>query len=200
MTNDAGLPSTDCAFDHPETRKAWQRARRRVAGGLVVFVLLTITALALTGLYAQDIRRAGAGVVPALFFGLVAPGALYAYIGSLRRLRRMRKVLQANPWKHRDALSKQAGTKDPNGVPVRLMTREGGWSRPLTARNPLRWYRWDPAMENGVWLAGSPASGAVVAMPGGRGLMTLERHHRDVVSPRRPDRRDLKSKDAPPVG
>ncbi|MGX1886444.1 hypothetical protein [Streptomyces sp. NPDC055287] len=200
MTHHGPVPPTGCAFDHPQTREAWQRARRRVVGGLVAFVLLTLTALAVTGLYAPQIRRAGAGLAPALFFGLALPCALYAYMGSLRRLRRMRKVLRENPWKYREALGRQAGTKDPNGVPVRLMTREGGWSRPLTARNPLRWYRWDPEMENGVWLAGSPASGAVVALPGGRGLMTLERHQRDVVPPRRPERRGIKSTDAPQSG
>ncbi|MGW7055551.1 hypothetical protein [Streptomyces sp. NPDC054887] len=194
MTHDAGLPPTAPAFDHPETRQAWRRARRRVAGGLVALLLLTLTALALAGLYAQEIRDAGAGVVPALFCGLVVPCALYSYVGSLRRLRRMRHVLRAHPWQHREGCRKEAGVRDPGGVPVRLMTREGGWSRQLTARNPLRWNRWDPAMEHGVWLAGSPASGAVVALPGGRGLMTLDRRPRDVVSPRRPDRRDTVGK------
>ncbi|OEJ26256.1 hypothetical protein AR457_19155 [Streptomyces agglomeratus] len=201
MPYDVPLPPAGCAFDHTETRKAWQSARRRVAGGLVVCVLLTLTALAVTGLYAPQIRRAGAGVVPALFFGLLLPCALYSSIGSLRRLGRMRAVLRDNPWQSRAALRRQQGTRDPGGVPVQLMTREGGWSRALTARDPLRWYRWDPAMENGVWMAGSPASGAVVALPGGRGpMLTLERRRRDVVPPRRPQRRDLKSADAPPAG
>lgn len=200
MTYDVPVPPAGCAFDHTETRRAWQSARRRVVGGLVVLVLLTLTALAVTGLYAPQIRRAGAGVVPALFFGLLLPCALYSYAGSLRRLGRMRGVLRDNPWQRREALRRQQGTRDPGGVPVQLMTSEGGWSRALTARDPLRWYRWDTAMENGVWMAGSPARGAVVALPGGRGAMTLERRRPDVVPPRRPQRRDLRSTGAPPAG
>jgi hypothetical protein len=154
-----------------------------VAGGLVVFIVVISVAFALVGTYATQIDLAGAGVLPALFFGIVLPCGLYAYIGSLRRLGRMRKVLQSNPWKYRAAARKHPRARESQGIALQLKAKDGDeWGRVMTARNPLRWYRWDPAMEQGIWLAGVATTGAVIALPGGRGLMTLERGYWDSAS------------------
>ncbi|MGW8379371.1 hypothetical protein [Streptomyces sp. ODS28] len=175
MTQNIPVPSGTCAFEHEGTRRAWHRARRRVVLRMLCFLTAGCAALILTGVYAGTIRSAGAGVVPAVFFGIVVPAGLYAYINALLRLRRIRRILRAHPWKARGG-ARRLPERDPNGVAVQFLTELGEWSRVFTARDPLRWYRWDPAMEQGVWLAGSARSddGAVLALPGGTGLMTLQ--------------------------
>ncbi|MBT2397841.1 hypothetical protein J7E96_20735 [Streptomyces sp. ISL-96] len=191
MTPDAQIPPDQRAFDHAPTRQAWRRARLRVAGGLVVLIMVTLVAFGLVGTYETQIRLAGAGLLPALFFGIVLPAGLYAYIGSLRRLGRMRKVLQSNPWKFRAAARKHPHAREAKGVAVQLKAKEGEeWGQVMAARNPLRWYRWDPAMEQGIWLAGVATTGAVIALPGGRGLMTLERDYWGSASGRRRSEHD----------
>jgi hypothetical protein len=165
-----------------------------VAGGLIVLIVVTLVAFALVGEYATQIRLAGAGVLPALFFGIVLPSGLGAYIGSLRRLGRMRKVLQSHPWKYRAAARKHPKHPPPWGsdsVAVQLKAKDGDeWGQVMTARNPLRWYRWDPAMGQGIWLAGDATTGAVIALPGGRGLMTLEPRNRDSAPGQRRSKQD----------
>lgn len=52
------------------------------------------------------------------------------------------------------------------------------WSRTMAARNPLRWNRWDTSMTHGAWYAGDPERGGVLALPGGDGLMTVQRRAR----------------------
>ncbi|MGP3999383.1 hypothetical protein [Streptomyces sp. 8N706] len=183
MAPDTPVPSTPYAFDHRGTRRAWHRARRRVATGLVAFVGVTLALAVLTSLYAEPIRSARAGVVPALFFGIVVPAGLYSYIGSLRRLNRMRKVLRSGPWRLGEGARKQPGVVDSRGVPIQLITLRGDWSKGYTARNPLRWYRWDKAMEKGVWTAGNPTFGGVIALPGGEGLMTMEQRAPSAPTP-----------------
>ncbi|HEV7628345.1 MAG TPA: hypothetical protein VGO89_17760 [Streptomyces sp.] len=49
------------------------------------------------------------------------------------------------------------------------------WSQSKSARSPLRWNRWDESMQRGVWYAGDVEIGGVLAPPGGRGLMTVQR-------------------------
>jgi hypothetical protein len=61
----------------------------------------------------------------------------------------------------------------------------------MRARNPLRWNRWDAAMESGAWFAGDPAFGGVIALPGGRGLMALERRSQMSVDDFREIGRDV---------
>lgn len=188
MTSMPQVPLDKCAFDHPPTRLAWRRARLRVTAGLVVLVVVTVVVLAVVGTYKTQIDLGGkrASFLPALYFGLVLPTGLYVYIGSLRRLSRIRKVLRANPWQYRAAARKHPHARNSQGVAVQLKAKEGDeWGRAMGARNPLRWYRWDAAMEQGVWLAGVASIGAVIALPGGQGLMTLQRDYWDSASGRR---------------
>lgn len=188
MTYDARVPMDKSAFDHPETRQAWHRARRRVRAGLVALLLATVGVLWLIGAFPDwfDTRRST--LAPALFFGLFLPTALFSYISTLRRLRRMRTVLESHPWQHRESARKCLRARESQGVAVELMNEDGSWSPAMAARNPLRWYRWVKSMEHGLWLAGRPSQGAVIALPGGRGLMTLEPGYDARLAQRRPDR------------
>lgn len=177
-TETVPLPMTKCAFDHPGTRQAWRRARLRIIAGAVLFTILALAVLVLTGVYTYEIDASGWDRGVAVFFGIVVPGAVVSYVSSLRRLGRMRKVLRSHPWKHREGARRAVHVVDSQGIPVQLLKSDGEWSRVATARNPLRWYRWNRAMERGVWLAGSAGAGGVLALPGGNGLMEIKRHQR----------------------
>ena len=194
MTQNTPVPSGTCAFEHEGTRLAWLRARRRVVLRMLCFLAVGFAALILTGVYAEQIRSAGAGRIPAVFFGIVVPVGLYAYTSALLRLRRIRRVLRAHPWKERGG-ARRLPERDPNGVAVQFLTEHGEWSRTFTARNPLRWYRWDPAMEKGAWLAGSVRSddGAVLALPGGTGLMSLQQRLERTPAASRKEQRRVKT-------
>jgi hypothetical protein len=179
MTHDPQVPLSKYAFDHPETRLTWHRARRRVAARFFVCMILLLALLVVLSFYAAETKKGG---LPAfailLLLGLGMPCTLYAYIGSLLRLRRMRKVMRSYPWEHRASARKESHVQEIYGVPVQLKTGDGDddWTQIMRARNPLRWNRWDAAMESGAWFAGDPAFGGVIALSGGRGIMALERH------------------------
>ncbi|MGW0550017.1 hypothetical protein [Streptomyces altiplanensis] len=175
------MPLIKCAFDDPGTRTAWRRARRRVVGRFIACLIVSLALLVLLSLYATDTKKGGlAGLGIALFLGLVVPCMLYVYIGSLLRLRRIRRVLRSYPWELRAAARKHPHVSESYGVAAQVKTGNGDddWSPAMLSRNPLRWNRWDTAMESGAWFAGDPAFGGVVALPGGSGLMTFERRSR----------------------
>ncbi|WP_314176890.1 hypothetical protein [Streptomyces winkii] len=192
------LPLTGVAFDHEGTQAAWKSARRRVLLKLWLWSGLLIAALALSGVLAEvrwgDGSARGDNSVGGLI-GAVAvlayPFALYTCCGALSRLRKARSILEAYPWRSFPAVRKLSGTKEPRGVPVQLRLPEGTepdggkstyededgslWSQSMSARNPLRWNRWDERMETGAWYAGNVEIGGVLALPGGSGLMTVQR-------------------------
>ena len=60
----------------------------------------------------------------------------------------------------------------------------------MRAINPLQRKRWTGAMEHGAWFAGDPEFGGVIAEPGGRELMTLERGSRTPLEEYRAIARD----------
>ncbi len=175
---DPQVALTKFAFDHPETRLDWYRARRRVAARFLVCMILLLSVVVVLSVHAAETKKGGLpGLGLLLTLTLVLPCILYVYIGSLLRLRRMRTVLQSWPWEPRASVRKDPHVQDAAGVPVQLKTGDGDddWTQVMRARNPLRWNRWDEAMESGAWFAGDPAFGGVIALPGGRGLMVLER-------------------------
>jgi hypothetical protein len=132
--------------------------------------------------------------------------ALYACRGALARLRRARAVLEAYPWRPIPAVRRVTGTKESQGVPVQFRLPDGEapgsdenayvdddgslWSQTMAARSPLRWNRWDESMTHGAWYAGDPGLGGVLALPGGHGLMTVQRRTQVLTMARESARTD----------
>jgi hypothetical protein len=76
-------------------------------------------------------------------------------------------------------------------LPVQIKAdANGDWSKTMRAVNPLQRRRWTGAMEQGAWFAGDPEFDGVIAVPGGRDLMTLERGSRTPVEEYRGIARD----------
>ncbi|NLU76546.1 hypothetical protein HCC61_28645 [Streptomyces sp. HNM0575] len=212
------VPLTKVAFDHPETRSEWKATRRRVRLKLSLWSVLLVGALTLCGLLAE-VRWAAPTArsdnsVGGLIGGVGILGyvfALYTCCGALSRLRKARSILEAYPWRRFPAVRRLSG-KDPAGVPVQFRLAERGeepgrgdsssaddvyvdddgtvWSQSMSARNPLRWNRWNESMERGAWYAGDVAIGGVLALPGGSGLMTVQRRMQVLSMDRQPGRTD----------
>ncbi|MCH6162957.1 hypothetical protein [Streptomyces marispadix] len=191
-------PLAKVAFDDLDTQTVWKATRRRVRLRLWLWSALLVAALALSGLLA-DVRWDDGGArgdnsVGGVVGGLAVlgyPFALYTCCGALSRLRRARSVLEAYPWQSIPAARKLSGTKEARGVAVQLRLPGGAhpgggesayadedgtlWSQSLSARDPLRWNRWATGLEEGAWFAGDVERGGVLALPGPRGLMTVQR-------------------------
>ncbi len=174
-------PSAEAAFGDAGTRKAWAAARRRVRWRFTSWSVLCLAGFAGCCVLASDQQRARSEGGPAGLIGAVSLLAyvcvLYACLGALRRLRKARAVLERHPWQDVPAVRRLSGTPESKGVPVQfrfVLEADGGqWTPSVVARNPLRWNRWDSAMEQGAWLAGGEGPMGVLALPGGQGLMTV---------------------------
>jgi hypothetical protein len=181
VSADLQVPSGRAAFEHGATWNAWSAARRRVRwrfalwsgvclGGLVAGSVVTS--------FGVPTRGGGLGGAIGGISLLSYVCVLYACLGALRRLRKARRVMEEHPWQSVPAVRRLSGTPEAKGVPVQFRfvpEAEGGeWSPTFVARNPLRWNRWDDAMSQGAWLAGGEGPTAVLALPGGHGLMTLQ--------------------------
>ncbi|MDI3403853.1 hypothetical protein [Streptomyces cavernicola] len=195
MPSAVQVPPDACAFDHAATRRHWQRARLRAGAMLPLVVLLLLATLTVMGLLGDRqesppmwMRIAGFVCVVAAPFVFAA--ALYS-LGPVLRLRRIRRVLREYPWEYRAAVRPCPGVKDVMALPVQLRTEPGGdWSKAMRAINPLQRKRWTGAMEQGAWFAGDPELGGVIAEPGGRELMSLERGRRTPLDEYRAIARD----------
>ncbi|SCK33006.1 hypothetical protein [Streptomyces sp. WMMB 322] len=203
MESEPRLPLAAVAFDDPATQATWKATRRRVVLKLSLWSVLFVAAFVVSGVFAEvrlsegDGGRYGrggnsvGGLIGAVAV-LAYPFALYTCCGALSRLRKARSVLEAYPWRSLPAVRKLTGTKEAMGVPVQFgLPDDAGaeaadesayvdddgsvWSQTMSARNPLRWNRWDESMERGAWFAGDIELGGVLALPGGRGLMTVQR-------------------------
>lgn len=182
------LPLGKCAFEHPHTRAGWTAARRKTRRSLALWGVLWLAlfvALSLLGAQghlgdgkARQNVMGGVPVVTLLVYLVFA----YRRISSLRCLGRMRRVLEAHPWRPIPA-ARAAGGKDVLGVAVQLRRPEpapgdagdgDGWTAARTARNPLERRRWPAAMEHGAWYAGDLEGPGVLALPGGDELMSVE--------------------------
>lgn len=177
------LPPDGAAFGHTGTRDAWTAARRRVRWRFTLWSVLCLAGFAVCCVLAAgqgSSSRSDGGIA-----GLIGAASLlsyvfvlYACLGALRRLRKARDVLQENPWQPVASVRKATGITAATGVPVQFAfipgAPGGDWTRPVVARNPLRWNRWDGAMEHGAWLAGGRGPMTVLALPGGQGLMTID--------------------------
>ncbi|MFC7303473.1 hypothetical protein ACFQVC_04490 [Streptomyces monticola] len=189
MTSAVQVPPDKCAFDDPQTRRNWQRARLRAGAVLPLVVILLLATVTVMGLLGDRQGTEPMWMRIAGFACLVAAPFIFAFalysVGPVLRLRRIRKVLRAYPWEYVTAVRRCPGVKDTMALPVQLRNAtdgsdggdgtDGGWSRTMRAVNPLQRKRWTGALEDGAWFAGDPEFGGVLAEPGGRELMTLER-------------------------
>jgi hypothetical protein len=191
------VPPTEAAFDAPGTQAAWRSVRRRIMIKLWLWSVLFLAALALSGAFV-DVRLGDEGARGGNSLGgligavavLLYPFALYTCCGALSRLRKAREILEVYPWRALPAVRKLTGTTEATGVPVQFRLPDGAdvaasedayvdddgsvWSQSMSARNPLRWNRWDASMERGAWFAGDLETGGVLALPGGSGLMSVQ--------------------------
>ncbi|MFJ9131338.1 hypothetical protein ACIRJS_45425 [Streptomyces sp. NPDC102340] len=182
------LPLEKRAFDHPETRRNWRRARRRARRTVALEVIGLLVFLAVVGLLNDGPRSKPVWMRVVLLVCVIATPFVIAFVlyslGPILRLRRIRRVLRDHPWEYCEAVRPCPGAKDVMGVLVQLRTDSGdGWSGTMRAINPLRRKRWSGEMEQGAWFAGSLEAGGVIAVPGGCDLMTLE--HESLGSGRR---------------
>ncbi|MGW6907667.1 hypothetical protein [Streptomyces sp. NPDC054940] len=103
---------------------------------------------------------------------------LYLYVSSLRSLRRIRRVLEAHPWRPIPGARRQPLLKDAIGVPIRLqqnaVTEAAQSDGFMSARGTVHPRRWPEAMEYGAWHAGDIQGHGVLALPGGTDLMEVE--------------------------
>ncbi|MEU1849496.1 hypothetical protein ABZ499_09495 [Streptomyces sp. NPDC019990] len=184
---DVPAPLYKCAFDHPETRVAWEKARRNAArGGWVwhfLYALSWVVCFAFSANASSEIaKERAAGAIVLVSFVYMA--LLYLRRDAMGSLKRIRRVLEQHPWQHIPAAHRPDGVKDVTGVPVQLRYREGEELTGLmSARNPLHRRRWPDELEHGAWYAGEVwrAGGArkrgfgVLAVPGGGELMEVSR-------------------------
>lgn len=185
-------PPDGAAFGHGETRKVWAAARRRVRWRFALWSVLCLGGFAVgcvvTAYEGPAAREGGLGGGIGAVSLLTYLCVLYACLGALRRLRQARDVLRSCPWQPVPAVRRLTGTSESKGVPVQFRwspENEGGeWSRSVVARNPLRWNRWDDAMQHGAWFASGTGPLGVLALPGGQGLMTVQMRTRIAASGR----------------
>jgi len=180
MTLPVQVPSDKCAFDHPDTRRNWQLARLRAGAALPLVVMLLLATLVVMGMLGdrpttQPMWMRVAGFVCVVAAPFVFALTLYS-LGPVLRLRRIRRVLREYPWAYCSSIRPCPGVKDTMALPVRLRTdADGDWLRTMRAINPLQRKRWTGELEHGAWFAGDPEFGGVIAAPGARDFMTLER-------------------------
>ncbi|MFG2552357.1 hypothetical protein [Streptomyces sp. NPDC048581] len=101
---------------------------------------------------------------------------LYVYVSALRSLKRIRRLLEAHPWRPIPGAHRHTALKDISGVPVRLQldveaAKSGSF---MSARGAVHRRRWPEAMEYGAWHAGDVEGHGVLALPGGTDLMEVE--------------------------
>lgn len=173
------------AFDHPATRTAWERERRRAKRrGWVWHFLYFLSWVVFGALHAN---ASGSLAKERIAGGIVLVTFVYLSVIYLRRdvmgsLNRMRRVLEQYSWQAIPAAHRSSDVKDLNGVPVRLRYLEGEELTGLmSARKPTRRRHWPESLEHGAWYAGEVRWEAdraqrgygVLAVPGGDELLEV---------------------------
>ncbi|MDO0913248.1 hypothetical protein QQM39_21085 [Streptomyces sp. DT2A-34] len=125
---DAHAPLHKCAFDHPETRAAWEKARSKAKRGRWIwhslYALSWVAYFVLFGnLSSENAKERAAGGIVLVSFGYLT--LLYLRRDVMGSLKRIRRVLEQHPWQPIPAAHRPDGVKDVMGVPVQLRYREG---------------------------------------------------------------------------
>jgi hypothetical protein len=114
-------------------------------------------------------------IVSLTFFAYLV--ILYLDVSALRSIKRIRRILEAAPWRPIPAARKHPLLKDASGVPVQLQLGAAGEADELSglmsARGSVHRRRWPEAMEQGAWYAGDVEGHGVLALPGGTRLMEV---------------------------
>ncbi|MBA4864444.1 hypothetical protein H1V43_24440 [Streptomyces sp. PSKA54] len=178
------VPLGKVSFDHPGTRNAWVKARRRVIARLTLWTILWVTSSLAPSLLQEfdvismsDTVEGVLGLIVSLtFFAYLV--ILYLDVSALRSIKRIRRILEAAPWRPIPAARKHPLLKDASGVPVQLQLGAAGetdeLSGVMSARGSVRRRRWPEAMEQGAWYAGDVEGHGVLALPGGTQLMEVQ--------------------------
>jgi hypothetical protein len=106
---------------------------------------------------------------------------LYLYVSALRSLKRIRRILEAHPWRPIPGAHRHPRLKDASGVPIQLQLsvaadpkKSGGF---MSARGTVHRRRWPEAMEQGAWYAGDVEGHGVLTLPGGTDLLEVQPRH-----------------------
>ncbi|MDT0378838.1 hypothetical protein RM572_08625 [Streptomyces sp. DSM 42041] len=201
-------PPHATAFAHPETRAAWEGTRNRIRVRFLLWSLLFVGLFALSVVLnataETDYVKRGSNQLGPAIGGLALLWyvfVLYSCLGALSRVKKARKVLEVCPWRQ-VAVRKAPGGKDGTGVTVQIGLSggtppasgdESAWSPTMAARDPRRYNRWDPQLEQGAWFAGEPGVYGVLALPGGAGPMNAQRSQANLSGERTTPGRDLES-------
>lgn len=175
------VPAT-AAFEDAGTRSAWAAERRRVrirlmlwtvlwtGGVLALSVLDGFGVISLSDVKWSGRRGRGAGNLLGAIGGMSLLGyfaVLCYHVMLLRALKRIRRILEAHPWRPVSAVRRLPRNKDA-GVPVRLRLEDGGeWTRDMSTRGTRPRRQWPEALERGAWHAGDLQRTGVLALPGG---------------------------------
>ncbi|MFD9814383.1 hypothetical protein [Streptomyces sp. NPDC059080] len=182
------VPGT-AAFEDAGTRSAWAAERRRVrlllTGWTVLYVgaFIALTLLDEFGVIAlSDVkwsgrRGRGAGDLLGLVGGLILLVYFFVlcyYVIFLRALKRIRRLLEAHPWRPVAEVRQIPRNKD-IGVPVRLRLGDADeWTRDMSTRGTRPRRQWPEALEQGAWHAGDLEGPGVLALPGGGRPMEIK--------------------------
>ncbi|MFR9755167.1 hypothetical protein [Streptomyces sp. TR06-5] len=209
------VPPHPTAFGHPETRVAWERTRNRIRLRFCLWTVVFVALLALSSIMnaaaSVEYARGGSNQLAPMIGALAVlwyPFALYSCLRALSRLKKARRVLEAFPWQPLSRVRKSG--RDSEGFSIHLplgaalsgpdQEENGTVSPTMVARDPRRWTRWDERVERGAWFAGDPSRWGVLAVPGGTGLMTVQRSRANLSADRTDATRDLRAVlDAAPV-
>jgi hypothetical protein len=180
MDVETSLPLVGSAIEHPGTGQALRRARLWVltrtglwlVGALVVAVGMGF--LAEPSASDGPLTKVGSLVAGLLLVFVFVPGVLVG-VGSLLRLRGIRKILREYAWEARPAVRRIEYVKELAGIPVTIENAAGEdeWGKVMVVRSAIRSNRWDRRMEKGAWFAGDVPLGGVVALPGGAEPMKI---------------------------
>ncbi len=170
------LPLAKCAFDDLATRQAFRKARRRARISLLVMVAVWLALLIVARAFKDEETQLVSGTASLLLipvaFLLAGPAK------ALRWLRVVESVLKSHPWRYCSVV-RRPDVKVRAGTAVQLGLGDGGrdedWTPVLAASTWRRRARWSGEYEHGAWFAGNADRGGVIALPGGRRLMTLHR-------------------------
>ncbi|GAA3180432.1 hypothetical protein GCM10017688_36850 [Streptomyces ramulosus] len=199
-----GQPVPDTvAFEDAGTRSAWVAERRRVRiclalwtvlwlGGLIALSVLDgYGVIGLSDVKWSGRRGRGAGNLLGFIGGMSLLGYFFVicyHVMLLRFLKRIRRVLEAHPWRPVSAVQRLPRKKDV-GVPVRLRMEDGGeWTRDLSTRGARPRRQWPEALEQGAWHAGDLERTGVLALPGGGRPMEISVRGGVIVYAARADR------------
>jgi hypothetical protein len=174
VKTNTSVPLSSCAFDDAATRRTYERMRRRALVSLLCRVGIWFALLVVAKVVETDSQ-----LVEGAASFLLIPSALLL-IGPGRRLRWMisvGRVLKSCPWQRCDVTCPD-GVRSDSGTPVRV--RFFGGNDEVLSESVMTARTWRVRrpraglLSDGVWFAGDPTRGGVIARAGGYVLMSVQ--------------------------